>query len=237
MVSLSNAANQSASDQKTSAPVIIGTYFSVLDDKGRLIIPAKLRVALTERFYLIREADDNIGLYSFATGQDLFEHCELSQREHPEDEEIAAAVERIVSSAVEVAAEGDWRIALPDVLRYYAQLDKSVVTVGALNHAVLWDRERWQAEQEKNQDNAGVRRVQAAMMRAAAAGIRKQVKASPEIERTLELGESAVATTGAGRQGVGGGVRGLESEPAAAVASAGNGGRGSRTLTLSQLGR
>ena len=126
---------------------------------------------------------------------------------------------------------------IPDVLRCYAQLDKKVVTVGALNHAVMWDWDRWQAEQERNQENEDVRRVQATVMRAAAAGIRKQVKATPEIGRPLESGENEVAATGTGRQGVGGGVRSIESEPATAVASAGNGGRGSRVLKLSDLGR
>ena len=126
-----------ASGPATAVPVMTGTHFHALDEKGRIIIPAKLRPALTQHFWMMLNARDNIDLYDYQTGLDILQHCERQMAEHPEDEDIAAAVERITEAAEDIEVDSNWRVMVPDILRFYAQLDKEVVTVGALNHATL----------------------------------------------------------------------------------------------------
>jgi MraZ protein len=241
-----------------SVPVMTGTHFHGLDDKGRVIIPAKLRPALTEQFWMMLDENDNVGIYNYDTGLDILEHCERMIAEHPEDEEIAAAVERITGAADLVTAENGYRVPVPEILRFYAELDKEIVTVGVLNHAVMWSREKWEQAQAQRLHSPEIRKAQASMLRAAASGVRK--KADPaeregaervqrEAERDAPINEEAqsqLLATGSDERALD--VRGRRaSAPAGsgasngperrAAAPAGDGKRSPRVLALSQLGR
>ncbi len=230
------------------AAVMTGTYFHALDEKGRVIIPAKLRGALTEQFWMMLDESDNIGLYSYSTGMDILEHCERMMAEHPEDEDIADAVYRITSGSVLVDIESGFRVPIPEILRFYAGIEKDVVTEGRLNHAVIWEREKWQVERggSDRRNSPGVLKAQASLVRAAASGARRNSgqnaarstreadeAAHEDLERaapergSLERGEER-----AGRAAEPGAERGGRK-----VASSGDGGRSPRVLTLSQLGR
>ncbi len=206
-------------------PVMTGTHFHGLDDKGRIIIPAKLRAGLTERFWMMLDENDNVAMYDFQTGLDVLAYCERQMADNPNDEFIAAAVERITGAAEQTQVENDsWRVPVSDILRLYAGIEKEVVSVGVLNKAVMWSRERWEEAQQKR-ESPEVRRAQAGMLRAAASQVKKPgVPQAPEVEVVEEVAANATGTEGNGTRG-------------AAVASTGNGGRGSRVLTLSTIGR
>ncbi len=206
-----------------------GTHFHALDDKGRVIVPAKLRPGLTERFWLMLDENDNVAMYNHDTGRDVLEYCEQQMAQNPGDEFIAAAVERITGAAEFVVIEGDaWRVPVSDILRFRAQIDKEIVTVGVLNKAVMWSRERWEEAQQKR-ESPEVRRAQAEMLRAAASGIRKP---AAQVEEKIE---EAVREAGNGTTGIAGGT--ATGTTGTAAASAGDGRRNPRILSLSQLGR
>ena len=199
-------------------PVMTGTHFHALDDKGRVIIPAKLRPGLTERFWMMLDENDNVAMYNHSTGQDVLEYCERQMAQNPEDEFIAAAVARITGAAELVVVDGDaWRVPVSEFLRFRARIEKEVVTVGMLNKVVMWSRELWEKDQGK-EENPEVRRTQAGMLRAAASGLRNQ---EAQVEKA-NVDEDAKRRTGTDR---------------AKTASASDDARDSRVLTLSQLGR
>lgn len=210
-------------------PVMTGTHFHALDDKGRVIVPAKLRTGLTERFWMILDENDNVAMYNQNTGRDVLEYCEQQMAQNPGDEFIAAAVERITGAAEFVVIEGDaWRVSVSDILRLRTGIEKDVVTVGVLNKAVMWNRDRWVLDQQKN-ESPEVRRAQAGMLRAAASTIRKQEM--PKIEEKVV--EEAVREAGNGTTGLATGQSGER----AASASASDGRRGARILNLQNIGR
>ena len=205
-----------------TVPVMTGTHFHALDDKGRVIVPAKLRQGLTDRFWMMLDENDNIAMYDYMTGLEVLEYCERQQAENPGDQFIADAIERITGSAEQISVEGDaWRVAVSDILRFRAQMDKEIVTVGVLNKAVMWSRERWE-EAQLRRESPEVRKAQAEMLRAAASRIKK-----PSLPQVGEKVEEVAAKEA-------GNATGTER---AAAASAGDGRRSSRVLTLSQLGR
>lgn len=224
-----------------AVPVMTGTHFHALDEKGRVIIPSKLRPALTEQFWMMLDHNDNVAIYNYQTGLDVFAHCESMIAEHPGDDDIAAAVEDTLSCAELVTAEGNWRVPVSEMLRFHAGLDKEVVTVGVLNHAVIWSREKWEAVQERRERNDDVRRVQAELLRAAtsrsrtngheqARAVEAEKRAQQERQERLaaatQRAESALAELIAAGRAVG-----EENAPA------GHGRRSARAVALSQLGR
>jgi MraZ protein len=224
-----------------SVPVMTGTHFNVLDEKGRITIPAKLRPALTEQFWMMLDENDNIAIYNYQTGLDVLEHCERMIAEYPGNEDIAAAVERITGAADLVRVEGGWRVPLSEVLRFYAQLDKEVVTVGIINHAVIWAREKWEAAQARRLQSPEVRKAQAEMLRAAASSVRRTEVQPTVAEPVEQINVPAIATgIATGTAGAIPGVVGAAGGGGAgkpAPAPAGDGKRGARVLSLSQLGR
>lgn len=237
MVRLANGKTEGSEPESgvfPDVPVMTGTHFHGLDDKGRVIIPAKLRPSLGEKFWLMRTRRDNVGVYTYETGRDIMRQAEERMAEHPDDEVTADAVERITGSAELVAAESGWRVPIPDILRFYAQMEKDVVTVGVLNHAEIWDRVKWEESQAQKQEREpDVRRVQAEIMRAAASGHRREqpVTAQPIAEQIEVAAQTAANVGELAGTGTTGPVR------SAAPASSGDGKRGNRILALSQLGR
>ncbi len=230
--------------------VMTGTYFHALDEKGRVIIPAKLRGALTEQFWMMLDESNNIGLYSYPTGMDILEHCERMMAEYPEDEDIADAVYRITSGSVLVDIESGFRVPIPEILRFYAGIEKDVVTEGRLNHAVIWEREKWQAERggSDRRNSASVLKAQASLVRAAASGARRSPAQSEPARSARQAGEAADEQDSERASHERASLeRDAERSPAAAergaerggrkAAPSGDGGRSPRLLTLSQLGR
>ena len=202
-------------------PVMTGTHFHALDDKGRIIVPAKLRAGLTERFWMMLDENDNVAMYNYQTGRDVLEFCEQQMAQNPGDEFIASAIERITGAAELIMMEGDsWRVPVSDILRIYASIEKEVVTVGVLNKAVMWSREVW-LEAQKVSQSPEVRKAQAMMLRAAASQVRKKEQAEEKIERIEKVEEIADGTNGTSGQ----------------ATPASDGGGSSRILKLSQLGR
>ena len=200
-------------------PVMTGTHFHALDDKGRIIVPAKLRAGLTERFWMMLDENDNVAMYNYQTGRDVLEFCEQQMAQNPGDEFIASATERITGAAELIMMEGDsWRVPVSEILRFRASIDKEVVTVGVLNKAVMWSREIWQEAQLKA-ESPEVRKAQAMMLRAAASQVKRA--SEEKIERIEKVEEAADGTTGTSGK----------------AASASDGGGSSRILKLSQLGR
>jgi len=238
MTRLNSPSNEAeASVAAPAVPVMTGTHFNVLDEKGRIIIPAKLRPALTEQFWMMLDENDNAAIYNYTTGLDVLAHCERMMREHPGDEDIAAAVERITGAADLVTVEGAWRVQVSQILRFHAQLEKEVVVVGIINHAVIWSRERWETAQTRRLQSVEVRRAQAEMLRAAASGVRRMEApevVAPPVEIPVEEIHVPAIATGTGGAIVGAGA-GESAGPATPPASHGK--RSSRLLTLSQLGR
>lgn len=227
-----------------SAPVMTGTHFHSIDDKNRVIIPAKLRPSLTDQFWMMLDDNDNVSIYNYETGLNILANCERLMAEFPDDEELASAVERTTSATDLVTIESGHRVLISEILLSNANLDKEVVTVGVLNHAVIWDRQRWEDNEIRKMESlqsGDVRKRQAALMRAGASQSAPKSR-RPEVEGRSEASEDhEIAATGTrgisqlGRRGI---ARPDERKSAPGkAASAGHDERSSRVLALSKLGR
>ena len=116
-----------------------GEYQHILDAKGRLFIPAKLREKLGGDFYVTISMDECRSAYSLETWQgiqDKFDSLPLSK---------ARKVRPLFANACRCELDGQGRILLPQKLRDFAGLKKNVTVIGVSNHAELWDTDKWNA--------------------------------------------------------------------------------------------
>jgi MraZ protein len=118
----------------------MGEYSHTIDNKGRLIFPAKFREELGEKFIATKGLDQCLFVYSYAEWANL----ENKLRQAPSTKGDARAVARFFfGGAAELEADKQGRVLLPANLREYAKLDKDIVVVGVSTRIEIWSKEAW----------------------------------------------------------------------------------------------
>jgi len=128
--------------------VFLGTYTPRLDEKSRLILPAKFREELAEGLVLTRGQERCI--YVFSARE--FERVHEQMRSAPLSSRQARDYIRVfLSGASDEVPDKQGRVTVPAPLRQYAGLDRDVTVIGAGTRVEIWDSESWNtylAEQE-----------------------------------------------------------------------------------------
>lgn len=130
--------------------MFIGEYKHNLDDKGRLAIPAKFRVALKKGAVVTKGLDNCLFLYSkeqFAVIAKKFASLPISQAR------ARAFSRHMLAGAMDVDFDTQGRITLPEYLRIFSDIKKNVVVTGLYNHLEIWNETAWnkyKLESEKN---------------------------------------------------------------------------------------
>ena len=119
-----------------------GTYQHSLDAKGRLFIPARLREELGDAFFVTLSTEKCLTAYSNESWEKLLEKVGLMSKIDQKK------VRRVFSHAARCELDSQGRILLPQSLREFAGLKKSVTVVGAGECAEFWDSEAWAAVDE-----------------------------------------------------------------------------------------
>ena len=131
-------------------PMLLGTYTPKLDDKGRLILPAKFRTDLGDGVVVTRGQERC--LYVFSTKE--FERVYEKIREAPLTNKQARDFQRMfLSGASDEKPDSQSRITIPPHLRAYANLDRELVVTGVGAHAEIWDAQAWNAYADSNEDS------------------------------------------------------------------------------------
>ena len=130
--------------------MFLGTYAPKLDDKGRIILPAKFWDELEAGIVVTRGQERC--LYVFSTRD--FEDMHDKIRQAPVTSKQARDYLRLfLSGANAEVPDKQHRVTIPASLRSYAGLDRDLTVIGAGNRAEIWDTAAWNAyyaEQEAN---------------------------------------------------------------------------------------
>jgi MraZ protein len=129
--------------------MFLGTHSPRLDEKGRLILPAKFREQL-EAGVVVTRGQERC-LYVFPAAE--FERLAEQLRQAPVTSKQARDYLRVfLSGASDEVPDKQGRITLPANLRTYAGLDRDVAVIGAGQRVEIWDSAAWDtylAEQEQ----------------------------------------------------------------------------------------
>ncbi len=120
---------------------MLGEYQHSLDEKGRLIIPAKFREDLGENFVVTRGLDNCLFAYPLSQWKIIEEKV----KELPTSQaETRAFVRMFFSGAVEVELDKQGRIVIPQQLREHARIDRDTYVIGVSTKVEIWAREVWE---------------------------------------------------------------------------------------------
>ncbi len=121
---------------------LTGEYEHRLDNKGRLIVPSKLREELGCTFMITKGLDSCLYIYPNEEWQLFAEKL----RELPMTNKNARQFKRFFNSgATKCEVDGQGRILLPQTLRDFAKIEKDVVIIGNGEKAEIWNKEQWDA--------------------------------------------------------------------------------------------
>ena len=129
--------------------MLLGTHSPKLDDKGRVILPAKFREDLAGGIVVTRGQDRC--LYVFSTAE--FESVHERIRQAPlANKEARAFLRMFLSGASAEMPDSQNRITIPPALRAYAGLEKELVVTGIGAHAEIWNADAWNAYADGNEE-------------------------------------------------------------------------------------
>ena len=129
--------------------MFMGQYLHNLDEKGRIIIPTKIREQLTPTVVVTIGFDKCIALYSME-GWEKFQNSLLTLPANSQD--ARKHIRLIVGSASTLEFDKQGRINLPSNLIAHAGASKECVVVGVLDHVEIWSKEMWQAYEDSAKD-------------------------------------------------------------------------------------
>ena len=121
--------------------MFVGTYTPKLDDKSRLVLPAKFREPLEGGLMVARGQERCVQLFTIEEFQKTA--ARLSEASYS-DPSTRSYVRMFASGSYDQVPDKQGRIVIPQLLRTYAGLEKDVVAVGSLNRVELWDPQRWE---------------------------------------------------------------------------------------------
>ena len=131
--------------------MLLGEFKHSLDVKGRMAIPAKFRDKL-EAGAIITRGIDNC-LFVFANNE--WEILAKKLVALPLAQANSRAFARLMlAGATDVEIDNQGRILIPDYLRKYAGLSKSVVVAGLYNRIEVWDEVAWTTYKVKTESSS-----------------------------------------------------------------------------------
>ncbi|MCF0132171.1 MAG: division/cell wall cluster transcriptional repressor MraZ [Pseudobutyrivibrio sp.] len=120
--------------------MFMGEYSHNIDAKNRLIMPAKFREQLGDKFIATKGLDGCLFVYPVSE----WETIEAKFREIPLTTKDARKFLRFFfAGAAECEIDKQGRVLIPPTLKEYAHLEKEVVSVGVLNRVEIWSKEKW----------------------------------------------------------------------------------------------
>ncbi|MGO4887883.1 division/cell wall cluster transcriptional repressor MraZ [Anaerobacillus sp. MEB173] len=121
--------------------MFMGEYRHNVDEKGRMIIPARFREELGTTFVITRGMDKCLFVYP----EEEWKLLEQKLKTLPFTKKDARAFTRFFfSGATECELDKQGRVNIAGPLREFAQLEKECVIIGVSNRVEIWSKEIWE---------------------------------------------------------------------------------------------
>lgn len=124
-----------------------GEYHHSVDEKGRIIMPAKYREQLGDVFYITidlwgQPEEACLCVYPEESFRAL---CAKLRTMAATDQETRKLYRKFYSRVQDTGTDKQGRVMLTQELRDHASLDKEIVLAGQDDHIEIWNRDKWEA--------------------------------------------------------------------------------------------
>ena len=120
--------------------MFLGTHEPKLDEKGRLILPARFRDELSEGLVITKGQEHCLYVFPAAEFSLITERL----RQAPVTQKNSRDYLRVMfAGAHDEVPDNQGRVTIPTGLRTYATLEKNCVVIGANTRLEIWDATAW----------------------------------------------------------------------------------------------
>ena len=127
--------------------MFMGEYHHTIDEKGRLIIPSKVRIDLGDDFIMTRGLDGCLVIYPKTEWNEII----TKYRSLPNTKDARNFMRFLLSGATICEFDKQGRINIPTPLVQYADLKKDCIIIGVSERLEIWSRERWDNFMSENE--------------------------------------------------------------------------------------
>ena len=130
--------------------MLIGGYHHNIDEKSRIVLPAKYREELGNNFIITRGLDGCLFIYPNEEWQKIIEKL----KDLPFTKKDARAFLRFfLSGAIESTFDKQGRVFIPGQLVNYASINKECVIIGVNERLEIWSKEKYDEFFSSNEQN------------------------------------------------------------------------------------
>lgn len=120
----------------------VDEYERQLDERGRIILPSKLRDEINNTVYITQSTSEKcLHLYTEEEWENI--SAKVNQLPTATDRNAAAFVRLFFGKATAVSVDKQGRVPISKRLLEFANLTKDVVLVGANTRLEIWDLQAW----------------------------------------------------------------------------------------------
>ena len=127
--------------------MFMGEYHHTIDEKGRIIIPSKLRDELGEEFIVTKGLDGCLFVYP----KDEWNNVAKKYKDLPNTKDARNYLRFFLSGAIVCCFDKQGRINISAPLMKYAGLEKECIIIGVNDHLEIWNSESWNNFIETNE--------------------------------------------------------------------------------------
>ena len=121
--------------------MFFGSFAHTLDEKGRLMIPRKMREELGYKVYIMKGFDGSLSLYNEERYQKLIEEfTKLSFNQ----QKVRDYLRLQFASTYEMEVDKLGRVQLPTALLTKYNISKEVLVLGIGDHIEVWDKAKYE---------------------------------------------------------------------------------------------
>ena len=129
--------------------MFMGEYHHTIDDKGRLIIPAKFRTELGTKFILTRGLENCLYVYQEKEWKAITAKIKTLPFTK---KDVRMFTRFFFSGATECEFDSQGRVCITSPLVSYADITKECVIIGANDRIEIWSKESWDNMLDENSD-------------------------------------------------------------------------------------
>ena len=120
--------------------MLLGTFVPKLDDKGRVILPAKFWDDFASGIVMTKGQERCVYVFSQREFEEIHGKIRQASITSKQNRDF---LRLFLSGANQEVPDNQNRVTIPANLRDYAGLGKDLTVIGAGNRAEIWDTEAW----------------------------------------------------------------------------------------------
>lgn len=129
--------------------MFMGEFHHTVDNKGRLIIPSRVREDLGDQFIVTRGLEKCLFIYP----RDEWNNIIQKYKQLPDTKDRRYFMRIFLSGATICELDKQGRINIPIPLLEYASLEKDCIIIGVDDRLEVWSKERWDSFITENEEN------------------------------------------------------------------------------------